>query len=188
MKSLKEPMLSKPILYATSVASIVALVLAVLSFLQKGEVVYVDSLKLFANYKGSLKAKAEYEKRMAQWKANVDTLTAELNSGITKYQKEKAGMTAKEKKLTEELLTTKQQQLDNYRSAVSENASKEDQTVTAQVTKEINDFLKRYGEAHGYDYILGATNVGNVVYAKQGKNITDEVLKELNAEYQDSKK
>jgi len=97
-------------------------------------------------------------------------------------------MSAREQKLSEELLTSKKQQLENYRSAISESATKEDQAVTGQVNKEINDFLKRYGEAHGYDYILGATNVGNVVFARQGKNITEEVLKELNAEYTDSKK
>ena len=184
----KDPNQPKAILYITLVAAVAAIVLSIISFIYKENIVYVDSMKLFANYKGSLKAKTEYEKKLAQWKANVDTLTAEFNNAAAKYEKEKAGMPARERKLSEELLVSKQQQFENYRGAVQENAAKEDKAVTAQVTKEINDFLNRYGESHGYDYILGATNVGNVVYAKKGKNITDEVLKELNAEYQDSKK
>jgi outer membrane protein len=178
----------KPLIYITFSMAVAALVLSIMATVNRGEIVYVDSIKLFANYKGSLKAKAEYEKKLAQWKANVDTLTAELNNSITKYEKEKAGMSVREKKLSEELLTAKRQQFENYRGAVSENAAKEDQAVTGQVTKEINDFLNRYGDVHGYDYILGATNIGNVVFAKKGNNITDEVLKELNAEFQVSRK
>jgi outer membrane protein len=174
--------------YLSLILSVTALTLALVFFLRKENIVYVDSMKLFANYKGSLKAKTEYEKKLTQWKANVDTLTAELNNSITKYEREKAGMTVKEKKLTEELIVNKRKQFENYKAAISENAAKEDQSVTGQVTKEINDFLMRYGETHGYDYILGATNTGNVVFARKGKNITDEVLKELNAEFQSSKK
>lgn len=183
----KDSSFFKPILYVTLLFAIASLVLSIFSLMQNNQIVYVDSMKIFANYKGSLKAKAEYEKKLAQWKANIDTLTSELTSSITKHEKEKSKMSAREKKLSEELLVSKRQQLENYRAAVSENASKEDQTVTSQVTKEINDFMNRYGEAHRYDFILGATNVGNVVFAKKGKNITEEVLKELNNEYQDKK-
>jgi outer membrane protein len=183
----KDSFLSKPIIYVTFLFAIGAVVMSIFSLMQNNEIVYVDSIRLFANYKGSLKAKTAYEQKMAQWKANVDTLTNELNGSFAKYEKEKARMSAKEKKVTEELLMTKRQQLENYRAAVSENASKEDQTITGQVTIEINDFLHQYGEAHGYDFILGATNAGNVVFAKKGKNITDEVLKQLNNEYRGAK-
>ncbi len=175
--------LSAPLLYTTFTSATVAIVLSIIALVKEDKIVYVDTLKLFASYRGSLKAKAEYEKKLAQWKVNVDTLTMELNNGITKYEKDKSTMTVREKKLNEELLTSKRQQLDNYRSAVSENAAKEDQTVTTQIYKEINDFLRRYGESHGYDYILGSTTVGNIVFASKGKNITDDVLASLNNEY-----
>jgi len=168
--------------------SLAALLLTLFLSFKNEKTVYVDSMKLLSQYKGTLKAKAEYEKKATQWKANVDTLTIELNEKITQYEKEKGRMTLKEKKLTEELLTTKQQDLERYRAAVTENAAKEDQLITTQVFKEIGDFVKQYGEGHGYDYVLGATSMGNIVYAAKGKNITDEVLKELNAGYRDDKK
>jgi outer membrane protein len=97
-------------------------------------------------------------------------------------------MNAREKKLTEELLATKQQQLANYQQATAENASKEDKEVTAKVFSEVNDFLKKYGEDHGYEYIMGATTMGNIVFAKKVHDITDEVLKKLNQEYRPTRK
>jgi outer membrane protein len=156
--------------------------------MQKDRTAHVDTVRLFTAYKGSQRAKAEYEKKAAVWKANIDTLTSEFNSAVAKHNNEKAKMTAKETKLSEELLAAKQQQLENYKAAISENAAREDREVTSKVNREITDFLKSYGEAHGYSYILGATGTGNIVYAEKGRDITDEVLKELNAQYQDTKK
>lgn len=170
-------------IYSSFAIALVALLLAVIVFLKEDKIVYVDSLKLLTNYKGSKAAKEAYEKKVSIWKANIDTLTSEFNTAAQKYEKEKAGMNAREKKLTEELLTAKQQQLANYQQATAENASKEDKEVTAKVFKEVNDFLKKYGEKHGHEYIMGATTMGNIVYAKKAHDITEEVLKELNDQY-----
>src|SRR6266487_697551 len=113
------------IIHVSLVFSVAAISLSLLHFLKKENIVYVDSLKLLSQYKGSVAAKAEYEKKVSVWKANIDTLTSELNNEITKYQKDKLRLTPREKKLTEELIASKQQQLENYKAAISENASKE---------------------------------------------------------------
>lgn len=174
-----------PWVVAAIILSASALVLALIALLGNGrETVYVDSIKLISNYKGAKFAKEGYERKAAIWKANIDTLTIEFNKAVAKHQKEKAGMTERERKLSEELLVNKQQQLENYKQATSENANKEDQQITGKVVSEINDFLKRYGEEHNYEFIIAATTAGNIVYAKKDKDITDKVLEKLNANYQ----
>jgi outer membrane protein len=164
--------------------ALAAIAFAAVVYFNKKEIVYVDSMKLITNFKGAKVAKDAYEKKIAVWKANIDTLTMETNREIAKYEKEKKGMSAREQKLSEELIGTKQQQLESYRQATAENASKEDQLVTGKVFKEINDFLKQYGEQKGYEFIMAATSAGNIVFAKKGNDITDEVLEKMNAEYQ----
>jgi outer membrane protein len=166
------------------VLSLAAIVFAAIVYFNRKEIVYVDSMKLITNFKGAKVAKDAYEKKIAVWKANIDTLTMETNREMAKYEKEKKGMSAREQKLSEELIGTKQQQLESYRQATAENASKEDQLVTGKVFKEINDFLKQYGEQKGYEFIMAATSAGNIVFAKKGNDITDEVLEKMNAEYQ----
>lgn len=166
------------------VLAISAIVISLLLLNNKKQIVYVDSVKLITNYKGSKTAKEGYEKKVAIWQANIDTLMTEMNDQITQYETEKSKMTAREKKLSEELLATKQQQLESYKQATAENAKKEDQQITSRVFGEINDFLKKYGEAHGYEFIMAATQTGNIVYSKKENNITDEVLEKINAEYQ----
>ena len=168
--------------------SLAAIAFAAIVYFNKKEIVYVDSMKLITNFKGAKVAKDAYEKKIAVWKANIDTLTMETNREIAKYEKEKKGMSAREQKLSEQLIGTKQQQLESYRQATAENASKEDQLVTGKVFKEINDFLKQYGEQKGYEFIMAATSAGNIVFAKKGNDITDEVLEKMNAEYQSTHK
>ena len=182
------PPILRRLIYFSLTLSFVSLGLSSLLFLERDQIVYVDTMKLLSQYSGTIRAKAASDRKVAVWKANVDTLTIELNEQITQYERDKKGLSGYERKLTEELIVSKQQQLENYKTTISENATKEDQAIATQVLKEINEFLNKYGEDHGYDYILGATNMGNVVYARKGKNITDEVLAALNGGSQPSKK
>jgi outer membrane protein len=170
------------------ILSLAAIAMAAVLFFNKKEIVYVDSMKLITNFKGSKVAKEAYEKKISVWKANIDTLAMEANREIANYEKAKNSMSAREKKLSEELITSKQQQLESYRQATAENASKEDKEITGKIFNEINDFLKQYGEQKGYEFIMAATNVGNIVFAKKGNDITDEVIEKMNAEYQSTHK
>ncbi len=171
-------------IWVSLVVAVIALVLSLLALIENSKtIVYVDSLKLISNYKGAKIAKEAYEAKVAVWKANIDTLATELNAEIAAYEKSKKGMSQAQRNETEQRLGGKQQQLENYRKTTGENAAKEDQQITKRVFSEINDFLKRYGEQNGYEYIMAATNVGNIVYAKKGNDITDEVIKAINAQY-----
>jgi len=53
-----------------------------------------------------------------------------------------------------------------------------------QVWKRLNEYLKTYGEKHEYPMILGTQGNGNVMYAKEGIDITDAVLEYANSKYQ----
>lgn len=153
----------------------------VVFFQQK--VVYVDSAKLLNDYKGMQDARAAYQQKAVTWKANIDTLTNEVKQQIFQYEKESPKMTAKERQLSQELIRTKQNQLAQYQNALNTQAQQEDQKMTGEVVSQINAYLKKYGEAKGYRIILAATEYGNLAYADETLDITEEVLEGLNKEY-----
>src|SRR6185369_13031260 len=95
----------------------------------------------------------------------------------------KANLSAKEKKLTEELINSKHEQYLNYQQVIKEKVQKEDQDLTKKVLDKVNDQIKKYGKEKGYRIILAATQYGNIVYAEDGMDVTDEVLKVLNNEF-----
>ncbi len=179
----KTPATPKVFIWTSLIFSSVALLLAGWVFFKSERMVYVDSARLVNGYKGMETARAEFQKRTATMKANVDTLISEIQKEIMKFEKESAKMTAKEKDLTKKLIQTKQQQLGDYQRAVKEKAAQEDSQLTKKVLDEINAYLKDYGKLHQYKIILAATDYGNIAYAEEGIDITDEVLDGLNKKY-----
>jgi outer membrane protein len=156
--------------------------LSVFIFTKDQKVVYVDSSKLLNEYQGMKDARAAYQQKANAWKANIDTLANEVQQQILKYEKEAASMTAKERQLSQELIRNKQKQFTEYQQAINTQAQQEDSKMTSAVVTQVNAFLRKYGETNRYEIIL-ATADGNLAYANESLDITEEVLDGLNREY-----
>ena len=55
---------------------------------------------------------------------------------------------------------------------------------TADIWKQINQFVNEYGKQNGYDFILGAAGNGSLMFANETNNITEEVIFFINNRYQ----
>jgi len=157
--------------------------LGAFKFIKNEKTVYVEVGRLMQEYKGMKDARAEYEKKVAQWQANADTIIAQWENELKIYEKERSKMTKKERELKEELLRNKQTQISQYREAVEMKARDEDKALTQNVLNAVNDYVAEYGKHKGYKYILGANGSGNVIYAEESCDITDDVIEGLNKQY-----
>lgn len=151
-------------------------------FFSSSGIVYVDSTKLMAGYRGSVEARKEFEKKQSAWQANVDSLTVDVQNAIKQYSKDNALSTDKQKNASKVLIGTRQKQLMDYQNAIKQDEAQEEGRLNQQVFTTVNAFLERYGKSHGYKMILIAGN-GNIGYADQSTEITDKVVDELNKEY-----
>lgn len=149
--------------------------------------VYVDVNKLIEGYSRTKIAKAEFDKKATAMKGNIDSLVGKWQKELQSYEKERASLSPKELKLKQELLANKQQQINGYQEAIQKQIQEEDKKVTQTVINDINDYIKEYGKKHGYKIIFGASGGGNIMYADESSDLTEDVLKGLNAEY-DKKK
>lgn len=150
--------------------------------LQQGYV-YVDAQKVVSGYKGMQDAREEFESKVMALRANLDTLKVEAETKINEYEAKKNKISARERALMEELIESKQTQYMNYQQIVDEKIQLADRELMSKVLSKVNDYVKRLGEERGYNIILAATQYGNIIYAKEDMDITDEVLKGLNEEY-----
>ena len=148
------------------------------------KIVYVDTNKLLNEYKGFKTAVAEFEAKSKQWQAKIDTLSAELTSMVEEYELEKNQLASKEKKDKEKLIQSKQQQFLQYREAIQKKITDEDKRLKDEVLTQVNAYIKEYGDNNTYPIILGATNVGNIIYGDRGVEVTAEVLEHINKHYQ----
>lgn len=152
-------------------------------FFKNQKVVYVDSAKLLNGYEGMINARKAFQQKADGWKSNIDTLTNEVKISIMDYEKGQATMTIKERQLSQELIKSKQQQLNQYQQAINAQAQQEDQKMTSDIIAQVNAYLKKYGEQKGYTIIFAATDYGNIAYANDKLNVTDDVLEGLNKEF-----
>ncbi len=129
---------------------------------------YVNPNKILQGYHGATIQHELFQAKTRDWQLRIDSLGTELQA---LSQAPAATRAAKE------------QQLVRYRSAIEQRAQQENQHLTQAVLAEINAYLQQYGKEKGYTFILGATEGGNIVYAAEGTDITDDVLQGLNAQY-----
>jgi len=148
----------------------------------EANIAYVETAVLIDGYEGTKVARKQFEEKSKIWQANTDTLVMQWENEIKAYEKERSSMTDKEKELKEEILRNKQQQLGQYQETMKRKAQEEDQLMTQTVMNDINAYIEDYGKEAGFTYILGAAG-GNIVYAEDAQNITEEVLNGLNVEY-----
>ncbi|OGX87430.1 hypothetical protein BEN47_10910 [Hymenobacter lapidarius] len=99
------------------------------------------------------------------WQSNLDSLTDEMTS------------------LPDNQAKAKRQEFLQYRQAIEQKIQVEEARINQEILAEINLYIKQYGKNKGYDFILGATENGNIVYAAEGKDITEDVLNGLNNKY-----
>lgn len=134
----------------------------------KHDIYYVNPNKLLQGYHGAAVQHEIFVTKAKEWKQRVDSLNFELQAMTN---------------APANVRTSKAQQLMRYRDAVQQQAQQENERLTKAVLEEINVYLKQYGKEKGYTFILGATDSGNIVYAAPGTDISEEVLKGLNAQY-----
>lgn len=134
----------------------------------KSQIFYINPNKLLQGYHGAQTQHELFQAKARDWQLRIDSLSTELQALRTAPPATRAA---------------KEQQLGQYREAIQQRAQQENQHLTQAVLAEINAYLKHYGKQKGYTFILGATENGNIVYAADEADVTDDVLKGLNEQY-----
>ncbi len=168
---------------STAILALAASLFSFFHFQSTSDQVYVDVNKLLDGYVRTEVVRAEFEKKAASMTANVDSLVSDWQKELQVYEKERSSMTVKELKLKQELLSNKQQQINNYQQAIQKQIEEEDQKATQTVINDINDFVKEYGKKHKHKIIFGASGGGNIMYADDATDLTAVILEGLNNEY-----
>ncbi len=146
-------------------------------------IAYVRSAVVVENFLGTKEAQARYGQREAEWQANLDTLGNRLNQSAAVYQTAFAAWNPQEQARQRTELERKEREFQQYQAAVREKAQVEEDKLLQGALTQINSFVKAYAEAQGYTVVLGTTQSGNILYASDAVDITDQVLKGLNESY-----
>lgn len=78
--------------------------------------------------------------------------------------------------IKKETYLKKKQEFENDNSALTDKYDK-------QILLQLNQYIKEYGEKKGYEFILGTSNNSEVLFAKENKNISKELMQYVNERF-----
>ncbi len=111
-----------------------------------------------------------------------------LQNEINAYQRNVSAMTLGQARATEEDLGKKQQNLQLYQQSLQQQLMQDEAKLNKELYDRITVFLKKYGEERGLQVVLKYDPTSDVLYGGPGLDITGDVIKGLNEDYQTEKK
>ena len=144
---------------------------------------YVDNTVLIQDFKEMKETEARFNKRSEKLQKSLDSVARSFQAEVQDYQSQSESMSTAQRQEKEQQLMQKQQMLSRQQQMQSGLLRDESDKIIDSLITKVKDFVGDYGKKNGYTYIFGSNESANIMYAKEGKDITDEVLKALNKQY-----
>jgi len=160
---------------------LVVLVAAGLTSCNEQKTAYVDTTKLIQEYKEMKDVEQEFTSKSDKVKVQLDSLAQSFQADVKVYQEKMDGMSAAARKETEAGLMSRQQAIQQQQQAMGNQLRQESDAVIDSIVTKVKDYVKDYGKKNNYTYIFGSNESANIMYAKDGLDITEEILEKLNA-------
>lgn len=168
------------------VLGIGAMVVSVFALSRTGQtqrIGYVKTGELISKFEGFKEAEQMLQGKHKEWKANTDTLEAQFRSAVADYNMRIGSLSVAEKQSREEYLSKQEQQKNMYVQGVQQRAQQEQLIAMDSIISYVNVFVKSYAQTNGYDFILGTTKEGNLLYGKEADDVTTQLTTAINQAY-----
>jgi len=156
-----------------------------LSLFAEQKIGYIDSQKILVQYKKAQEIRNEFEKKVKEWKNEVNRRQQELEKLQKDLQTQSFMLTEEAKVRKIEELQKKKTELENYineiyrKEGLAENLNKE---LMQPLLQEIDTIVSEIAEEEEFSYILDAST-GVVLYADDIYDIKDRIIETLNRKY-----
>lgn len=151
----------------------------------KASIAFINSAKLMEEFEMAKKLRADFQAEQTRLDNDLKRRQRNFQAEVEKFQRDiQAGTISVDRaQALEQELMVKQQELYQLNDQFSNQLMQKEMEMNNALLEKISEFLTRYNQEFGYDYILGFTRGGGILYASEQHDITADVLLKLNAEY-----
>lgn len=139
---------------------------------------YIINNEIYSDFKMMKELEAKLETEKNDRKLVIDSLELRINLMMEEMNRNQVD----DEKSVEELRYLQQKYM-MVRQKSEEEMKRLTEDYYAQVWNQINQYVMDYGKENGYAVIYGANADGNLMYADETLNITEEVKKFINEKY-----
>lgn len=150
--------------------------------------VYVQVDSLLKNYDFFKDTRKELENKNFQLENELTTKGRSLQNEVAFFQQKAATMTPEQARSTEAQLMKKQQDLVAYRDQSAQALGQEEAKKNEELYKNIRSYIDKYNKENGYEYVLGYSLGGGILFANPSLDVTQKIIDGLNKEYKNSGK
>jgi len=151
------------------------------------QVAYIKSDSVLKHYEYLEVNRVQLESKTKKLGEEYRNRAIGLQNEITTYQRNQSNMTLSQVRAVEEDLGKKQQNLQMYQQSLSQQLQEEEAKLREELYDRITTYLKKYGTEKGLQVVLKYDVTSDVLFAGEALDITSDVIKGLNEEYQAEK-
>ena len=145
--------------------------------------VYVQVDSLLKNYDFFKETKKELENKNFQLENDLNTKGKSLQNEVAFFQQKAQTMTPEQARSIEAQLMKKQQDLVAYRDQSAQALQMEEGKKNEQLYKNIRAYIEKYNKENGYEYVLGYSLGGGILFANPSLDVTQKIIDGLNKEH-----
>lgn len=157
------------------------------SLMEQGafNIAFVNSDTLMANYRVALDKREELEQEQRRLENDLQRRQRSFQSEVETFQQQiqTGNISLEDAQAKEQQLMQNQQELMQLNEEYSSRLMAKELEINIDLYQRITELLSKFNEEMNYDYILGFSPGGEILYAKEKHDITQEVLNKLNEEY-----
>lgn len=148
-------------------------------------IAYVNSDSILEHYDLVKSMRVELEQKSAVMEAELKRKQTSFEKDAAYFQEQVNKKTISEASAQEiyAQLMAEQQKLYELREKYSAEIAQQEYQLNLVLVDSLNNFLGRYNEKMGFDYIFSYNRAGNILVANDSLDITNQVLKLINEEY-----
>ncbi|MEJ6736870.1 MAG: OmpH family outer membrane protein [Flavobacteriales bacterium] len=145
---------------------------------------YLNTDSLRANYKFYDELIAKLKGRERKYEKELSSKSAAFEKEVMEFQQKAPTMTQFEGQMRQKELGKKEKDLYALQEKFAIKFQNEQTKLDEEFQNKVNNFIKNYNAEAGYNLIIGASKMGNVVLDyNEGLNITNEIVSGLNEQY-----
>lgn len=155
------------------------------------KIVYINTDTLLSNYLLSVELNEAFLKKQEERRTELNMKAKQLDQQANDFQRklENGGFISRERaEAARQELLDKNQKLQLLQQEMTEKSMKEQSELNKRLFEAITACLSQYNKEKGYNIVLSTVMAGNVLYAQDGFDITNDVVRRLNDQYNNQKK
>jgi outer membrane protein len=151
------------------------------------KIVFVQADSLLKQYDYYKDFQKEFENKGFQLQNDLGNRARSFQNEVAFFQQkaQQGGMTQEQGQSVQQQLGKKEQEIAQYRDAQLAKLEEERLKRTEQFYSNIYDYIKRYNKENGYEFVLGYSKGGGILYADPSLEVTAKIVAGLNKEYKE---